>query len=59
MIARDRALPIRIRGDQAGIRCEALTTDQPLGEATGNNAFEKAPKDIAVPEPSVPITRER
>ena len=59
MIARDRALPVRIRSDQAGIRCEALANDKSLGEAAGDNAVEKAPKDIAIPEPSVPITRER
>ena len=58
MITRDRALPVRVRGNQAGISCEAFTANQPLAETAGNNAFKKTPKDIAIPEASVPVARE-
>ena len=33
--------------------------DQPLGDATRNNTFEKLPEKIALPEPPIPVLRER
>jgi hypothetical protein len=59
MIAWDRTLPVGIRGNQAGIRRKALAADQPLGEAAGDNALKKTPKNVAVPEAPVPVARER
>ena len=48
-------MPVRVCCNQAGIRREALTADQSLGEAATDDAFKKTPKDIAVPETSVPV----
>jgi len=59
LVAFDPLLPVGIGLDQARINCEAFTADQSLFNAAPQDALEHATKEIALPEPAMPVLGER
>ena len=54
-VARDRALLVRVRGNQAGVDGESIGSDQPFGHAALNDGLEQMTKDIALAKAPMPV----
>jgi hypothetical protein len=58
-VAFDPLLPIGIGFDQARIDRESFSTNQPLLDTATQYALEHATKEVALPEPAMPVLGER